>query len=173
MPAMTPGNCLLFRNLNVMKTALLLLLIGLLVQDLPFKPKEDFDLKLDYTFKQRPTDDATTIRFDESERETARRASAAMLPHLIIRVNLLKLTTEEIKVRITNNQDKIPTVKKIKPGTIVKLEMGFTDDIKDRVTPHEYLLTFVSADKVEQSRILINIETDGTFTVNGEKRGKF
>jgi hypothetical protein len=55
----------------------------------------------------------------------------------------------------------------------VQLEVGFTDDVKDRVTPHHYFLTLVSPKKTETSKIEILIEEDGTFFVNGEKRGKF
>jgi hypothetical protein len=64
--------------------------------------------------------------------------------------------------------------KKLKhPLTTFPLVIGYTDDVKDRVTPHEYILTFLSEDKTPLSRIVIFIDEDGTFAVNGEKRGRF
>jgi hypothetical protein len=152
---------------------LLIILSVFVLQDIPFKAKEDFDIKLDYTFKQRPVSDRTSVHFDESQKERDRRTSPAVLPYLILKVNLLKLPEEEVKVRIANNLNGALTNKKVQIGSTLSLDMGFTDDMKDRVSPHEYIITFVSPEKKELSRISIFIAEDGTFMVNGEKRGKF
>ncbi|HET9486931.1 MAG TPA: hypothetical protein VFO54_05835, partial [Chryseosolibacter sp.] len=66
-----------------------------------------------------------------------------------------------------------PAFKKIDLNSILVMDLGFTDDMKDRVTPHEYTLTFVSEEKVPLEVILIKVDEDGSFFVNGEKRGKF
>jgi hypothetical protein len=144
-----------------------------LAQDLPYKPKEDFEIKLDYQFKQRPVADKNSVHLDETQKERDRRTSASMLPYLIIRINLLNLPEEEVKVRVTSNLHEIVFQKKISKGSSLPLDLGFTDDVKDRVTAHEYQLTFLSPAKKEMSRILLLIEEDGTFIVNGEKRGRF
>jgi hypothetical protein len=143
-----------------------------ILQQVPFKASEDFDLKLEYQFKQRPAPEKTSVHFDETRKEHERRTSTAMLPYLMIRVNLLKVSQEEVRVKITNNRER-STSKKVEEGSSLLLDLGFTDDIKDRVSPHEYNLMFVSAEKKELSRIHLLIEEDGTFLVNGEKRGKF
>jgi hypothetical protein len=155
-----------------MKLALLLLPF-LMLQDIAFKPKEDFDIKLDYQFRQRPVAEKTAIHFDETVKERDRRTSSSMLPYLIMKVNLLKLADGEVKVKLSNNRDKNMSVKKVEVGSIIPLTLGFTDDVKDRISPHEYYLTFFLADKKESSRIKIVIDEDGTFFVNDEKRGKF
>ena len=51
--------------------------------------------------------------------------------------------------------------------------MGFTDDVKAHVSPYEISIIFASKEKKEISRIHLLIQEDGTFLVNGEKRGKF
>jgi hypothetical protein len=56
---------------------------------------------------------------------------------------------------------------------VLALDMGFTDDMIDRVHAHEYTLTFIDANKLPVNRIVINVAEDGSFFVNGEKRGKF
>ena len=86
---------------------------------------------------------------------------------------MLKLSAEEVKVRITNNLGIRIATRKVEEGTVVPIEVGFTDDAKDRVSAHQYLLTFLSPKRAETSKIVIEIEKDGTFLVNGQKRGKF
>jgi hypothetical protein len=51
--------------------------------------------------------------------------------------------------------------------------MGYTDDMKDRVTAYEYTVHFMDNDRNEISCILISVSADGSFLVNNEKRGKF
>jgi hypothetical protein len=145
----------------------------LLIQEPPYKAKEDFEVKLEYQFKQRPAAETNSVKFDESRKDYERRTSTSLLPYLKIRVNLLKLAEEEVKMKVSNNLDKSPYNKKIQIGTSLVLDLGFTDDIKDRISAHEYNLMFMSPEKKELSRIHLFIEEDGTFLVNGEKRGKF
>jgi hypothetical protein len=144
-------------------------------QTLPFKPKAEFEVKLKYEFKQKPMveNSANSVHLDETARERDRRTSSAMLPFVAINLHVLKLSPEEVKLRIVDNRMKVIYNKKVKQDDIVSFAMGFTVDMKDRVTAHEYTAIFASADKKELSRILITVNEDGTFLVNDEKRGKF
>jgi len=144
-----------------------------LLQDTPYKAKEDFEVKLEYQFKQRPVVESTTVRFDETQKERDRRTATGILPYLMIRINLLKIPEEEVRVKVVTNRSRSVLNKKIETGTSFVLDLGFTDDVKDHVAPHEYDILFLSSDKKELSRIHLFIEEDGTFLVNGEKRGKF
>jgi hypothetical protein len=90
-----------------------------------------------------------------------------------VKLKLLKYIPEEVKVRITDNLGKVVSTRKIKQEDIIFINMGFTDDMKDRVTAHEYSVHFLDDDKKELSRILITVLADGSFFVNNEKRGKF
>lgn len=154
--------------------ALLILLIGLFfVQELPLKPTDEFEIKLDYKFKQRVVDYSSTVHLSETQRERDRRMSSALLPFLTLNVKMLKLPALEKKVDITNNINGKVITRKISEGTILPIEVGFTDDAKDRISAHEYVLTFIRPDKTESNKVVIFIEEDGTFLVNGEKRGKF
>ncbi len=54
----------------------------------------------------------------------------------------------------------------------VKLDLGYTDDIKDRVSAYEYVAYFLSDDKKPLSRVVLFFDKDGTYYVNGEKRGR-
>ena len=152
---------------------LLLFSLFLFVQGLPFKPNEEFEIKLDLKFKQRSTTDNTrTIDLDETRAEYDSRTSTTPLPYLILAVKFLKLNNET-RIRVTNNLDAKSSSRKVSEGMIVPIDMGFTPDVKDRVNPHHYTITFLSPEKSETSRIEIFVEEDGTFLVNSEKRGKF
>lgn len=143
------------------------------LQDVPFKPKEDFDVKLDYQFKQRPPSDPNAVKFDETFKERQRRVSTDMLPYLILKIRMLRLEEGEERFRISNNMDRRIVNKKLNLNTLISLDLGFTDDVKDRVSPYEYTIHTLSPDKKELSRIVIFVGEDGSFYVNGEKRGKF
>lgn len=152
---------------------LIALLIFAVVQDLPYKSKEEFDIKLDYKFKQRPQTDANTFTMNESKKDYEKRTSRTPLPYLALNIITLKLSDEEVKVKVTNNQNKNSFTKKVEAGTVIPIDLGFTDDVKDRIAPYYYKLIFLSPRKTEVSQITIEVLEDGSFLVNGEKRGKF
>jgi hypothetical protein len=156
-----------------MKYPTLLLISFFAMQELPLKPKEEFDVKLDYQFRNRPAQDINSVHYDETRKEHERRVSTAPLPYLTLNVRILKLSGEETKVKVTNNLTTRAFSRKVEEGTVFPLVVGFTDDVKDRVSAHNYVITFLSPKKTETSKIEILIEEDGTFLVNGEKRGKF
>jgi hypothetical protein len=156
-----------------MKYFALLLISFYFFQELPLKPKEEFEIKLNLEFKNRPAQDLSAVHYDETRREHERRVSTAMLPYLILNIKTLKLSEDETKIRITNNLTTRIFTRKVEEGTEFPILVGFTDDAKDRVTAHSYVITFISPKKTETSKIEILIEEDGTFLVNGEKRGKF
>lgn len=156
-----------------MKTLLFCLALFPL-QDIPYKPKENFEVMLDYQFKVKPAPDHTQVYLTETVGQYERRKSASPLPYLELNVKISKLDPGEVRLSVTNNTgEEVIRRKKISEGMVIPLDVGFTDDVKDRVAPHEYTFTFLTADKTPVSRIVIFIGEDGTFLVNGEKRGRF
>ena len=146
----------------------LILLFVLLVGDqdeVPFKPNEEFDLKLDFEFKSRTADHSVAYS------ETSKRQSGP-LPYLNVNLKVLKLGAEEVRVRVTRNKGDNILSKKAEADMLIKLDLGFTDDIKDQVTANEYTIFFLSREKTPLSKIEILFQKDGTYLVNGEKRGK-
>jgi hypothetical protein len=84
----------------------------------------------------------------------------------------VKQQPDEAKVKVIDNLGRTLTSKKIDTTKNVVLDLGFTDDLKDHVSPHEYEILFLSAEKEVLRRILIEFESDGAYLVNREKRGK-
>ena len=140
----------------------------LFFQDTPYKPKEEFELKLDLQFRPRPKPDGNKI---ELEKRTLSN-SGMPAPYLYLNLRILKPVTEEVRVKVMQSPNQTLLNKKLDPTVVVRLDMGFTDDIKDRVTPYHYFINFLSKDKAPLSKIEIFFEKDGTYLVNGEKRGK-
>jgi hypothetical protein len=150
-----------------MKAAFLLFCLLSFQQEIPFKPKEQFEIKLDFKFKQRVTN-SSLVELDRSVSTT----TGTLLPYLYVNINVLKLDEGEIRMRIENSQGQMIYNKKVEPGDIAKLDLGFTDDIKDGISSRQYEIYFISKDKKRLSRISIAFEKDGTYLVNGEKRGR-
>ena len=139
-------------------------------EEVPFKLNNEFQVDLDYQFKTRPTPDRNTLNFDPHEERD--RSSGSQLPYLIVSIKFLKLSDEEVRAKGVNNLGHQLFNRKVKPSDVVKIDMGFTDDVKDRVTPHEFTVFLLSSKKEVISRIKLLVEEDGIFLVNGEKRGK-
>ena len=140
-----------------------------LLQDaIPFKSNEEFELKLDLQFKQRPNVSSTTIEL--GKRSTS---SAGMhAPYLYLHLRVVQPHPEEVRIKVIDNKGGSLLSRKFDPTIVVKLDLGFVDDIKDRATAHQYFVTFLSKEKTPISQIEIFFEEDGTYLVNGEKRGK-
>ncbi len=153
-----------------------LIFIGLLFfgqENVPYKPNEDFEIKFLMTFKQRPhEDEIKTLRLNETADEQVKRTNTDPLPYLVLKVKILKVQPEEVRVRITKDDKSTGINKKISGPMEFTLDMGFTDDIKDRVSGYKHVIEFLSADKNRLSKIVIEFDDDGNYLVNGEKRGR-
>ena len=154
----------------------LTLFVFLFAQDIapPPKASDEFKVELEYKFKPRPAAENTYIDLTETVAEKERRThGTSPLPYLIIHVSFSKLSDQEVRVRCTDNNKKNRLSKKADTSKIYTVDLGFTDDMKDRVTAYEYIFFLLSADKKETSQIVLRVEEDGTFQVNGTQRGKF
>ncbi|HEY9049546.1 MAG TPA: hypothetical protein VIN08_26790 [Ohtaekwangia sp.] len=142
-----------------------LFIAWLAADEIPFKPKEEFDINLDFKFKVKAGDHTQVYT-------TAQPASSGPLPYLNLDIKMVKLTQEEVRVKVINSKDITVMSRKVVQGDVINLDIGYTDDVKGRVTEYEYIIYFLTRDKKPVSRIVIHFEEDGTFLVNGEKRGR-
>ncbi|MEQ8304706.1 MAG: hypothetical protein RIB47_15030 [Cyclobacteriaceae bacterium] len=151
-----------------MKSFLVLLVATILWQDgLPLKPEADFELKLDYEFRNKPGIDRFEIDYSNTQEY-----SGGTLPYLKVSIKLLQLAEGEEKVKIITNLGNRIYSRKASLDKLIELDLGFTDDLKDRVAPHEYNVIFFNSSG-DKSFINLFVDDDGAFLVNGEKRGKF
>ena len=141
--------------------------IFLFLDQTPYKANDEFELKLDLQFKQRPKSE-NKVELDQRTLPN----SGMSAPYLYLHLKVLKAVAEEVRIKVVKNTEQVLLARKFDPNVVLKLDLGFTDDIKDRVTAYHYLITFLTKEKSELSKIEIFFEKDGTYLVNGEKRGK-
>jgi hypothetical protein len=145
--------------------------IPVLAQDVPYKPDAEFELKISMTFKNRPPADVTKVQVEETFGEYQKRTNTTPLPYLVLYLTVLKAGEGETKLSVSKG-GKVFLTRKVEPGKVIKLDLGFADDIKDRTSEYEYIVNFLSDNKKPISRMVIYFAEDGDYLVNGTKRGK-
>lgn len=154
-----------------MVPAFLILFLIHIQEEIPFKSKEDFEIKFDLTFKQRERD-TKTVYLSESPNEHDKRNNTSPLPYLKLLVTIKLVQPEELKMKVIKDDKNAIISKKTEQGMEIKLDLGFTDDIKDRVSGYKHVIQFLSGKKDVLSKIVIEFDKEGNYFVNGEKRGK-
>jgi hypothetical protein len=138
---------------------------------IPMKPNREFEVTTRYELKKKPTADNPKIVFDKPQ-ERARESASDMLPYLIIELKVKKWHPDVEQVRVVDDQNKTHMKKKVTDEGFYTWDMGYVDDIKDKVTSGKFVVQF-QGEKQTKEIITIQVEEDGTFLVNGERRGKF
>ena len=139
----------------------------------PFKPADEFDLKINFTIEDRPIDEPYKKGNVVLLEDRLRKDKGGPLPYLKVKLTILKVADQEFRIRVLDHQGKQVNSKKVGPNVEIKIDWGFSDDIKDGIVTPEYTVLFISKDKKNVSRIYMLVQEDGTFLVNDEKRGKF
>jgi hypothetical protein len=150
------------------------LILSLFIQDqVPYKASEEFELKINYIFKERGAIDRKTVEYDKATDDKIRKATSGPMPYLLVDLKVLSIAENEIKIRVVNNEGHLVFTRKAAVGTVIKLDWGYTEDIKEKLTVNEFTVYFSDDKKKSISKIFLTILDDGIFMVNGEKRGKF
>jgi hypothetical protein len=150
---------------------LIFLLISLLFQDqTPTKAAREFEITTKYELRKKPVSEQPKIVFEQKENN--RESGTDMLPYLIINLKVKKWATDVEQVRVVDSNGKQFLKKKQTDEGLYTWDMGYVDDIKDKVTTGKFIVQFLR-DKKPAEQIVVQVEEDGTFLVNGEKRGKF
>ncbi|MBX2969202.1 MAG: hypothetical protein KF803_07505 [Cyclobacteriaceae bacterium] len=156
---------------------ILLILVVLYVfvypdQEVPFKSSEEFSVRLDMKFMQRPAADPGTVKVDETRAEYLKRTSTDQLPHMTLYLLVKEAAANEVRMKIMRDGKSVVSNRKLTIGKEIKLDVGFTDDAKDKISGYEHIVYFLSEDKKEISRIVITIDENGDYFINGQKRGR-
>lgn len=150
--------------------------------EIPYKPAEEFEFELKLEFRPKPTleeepdighilykmksDNASVI---EANKVTY---DPTTLPFATMVIKPTKLSAEEDRVRVADNLDNRLYNRKATLDTPIEFEMGFTDDLKDHISPYKFEVIFFTKRK-EVSRIYLYFDGDGNLIINEEIRGKF
>jgi len=157
----------------------MLVWIGLLVflqsAEAPYKAGDEFEIKIDIQIKPRPISSGNSeTKIDVSEPPNAReKMEVGPSPYLTLNIKFLKLSDREVKVKIIDGSGKVAFQKKSKEIGVIKLDVGFINDVKQGLVPGEYNITLFDSDKKPASRIRVVITREGRYTVNDVLCGKF
>jgi hypothetical protein len=123
-------------------------------------------------FMQRPAADPGRVKVDETRAEYLKRTSTDPLPHMTLYLMVKEAAADEVRMKIMRDGRSVASYRKFTVGKEIKLDVGFTDDAKDKISGYEHIVYFLSADKKEVSRIVITIDENGDYFINGQKRGR-
>lgn len=143
--------------------------LSLAQQTEPYKPDAEFEFKFDYSFKDRVLNEKPDYQAQDSDK---RPTSTGPLPYLKTELKLLKLNVDEVRVKVINHKGTTVINRKVSTNQVLKIDWGFSDDVKDHIVSHSYTIFLMNDDKEILSRITLNADTDGTFFVNGQKKGR-
>ena len=150
-----------------MKASLLfIIIVTSLFQEIPLKSRDEFQLKLDFKFKQRP--------LNEHSKQTGENllASSTPLPFLTAEILITKILQDEVRMKVIDHHNNVIAAKSLDKSPMVRFDLGFTDDLKDQVSPTKYFVHLYSKERRISRSVIILFENDGTYYVNGEKLGK-
>ena len=150
---------------------LLVFLLSFFQVELPLKPNEEFECKLNLTFKTKSADTQTTVDLTETLAERDKRLSSTPLPYLKMKLKFITLSVDEFRMQAIGGQNVLKN-KKIEVDEDIELDLGFTDDIKDGILPRDYVITLMTKDRKPVSKINISFTKEGDYLLNGVKRGR-
>jgi hypothetical protein len=142
--------------------------------EVPYREKADYLIEIKPNFKMRPNTDRSTVNWEAHNPQGIEdRSKVGLLPYLIVNVKILNPKPEELRIRCESNRGAHLFNKKAGKTDTYEIDMGFIDDIKDHITANSYTVYTIGDKRAMLNRIELLIADDGTFLVNGEKRGKF
>lgn len=140
-------------------------------QDIPYKKDDEFSLRIQLEFKSRPPADAEQVKVVETMAEYQKRTATTPLPYLYLYLTFSHLQSDEVRFVVAKGGKGFMN-KKAELNKEIKLDLGFTDDIKDRTVEADYVITLMNENKKPVSRIVIYFTESGDYLVNGVKRGR-
>ncbi len=150
---------------------LIFFVLSLIQNEIPLKANEEFECKLNLSFKSRDSAGQPDVNYVETVAERDKRLSGSPLPYLKLKLKFLVLKPEEVRMQALSGGSLLRG-KKIEVGEEIDLDLGFTNDIKDGIIPQEYTVLLLSKDRKSISRITISFTKEGDYLVNGVKRGR-
>jgi len=148
-----------------------LTLLMYLQAGLPHKPADEYALHFAFAFRDRPIAEAVHARAGQRDLAPVT-TSAGPLPYLTLQLDILQLPAGETRLRVATAEEEQWMTRKITPGSKLKIDLGFTDDIKDHVAPFSYTIYFLTSDKTPVNKIDLYFDASGEYYVNGQRRGK-
>lgn len=158
--------------MSLLSIFVLFLSSSLFQDEIPLKPDNEYELKLNFELRNRPPVAQPTVDYVETQEEHERKNKSGTLPFLKLKLTFIELSEDEVRVRVTDNLGRNIYNKKAVLDEPIDFDLGFTDDLKDHVGAYEFDIFLLSSKRKETSRIHLLVNEDGGFMVNSKQRGK-
>lgn len=150
-----------------------LFLFAFLFQDsVPYKPEEEFNIKFEFGFRKRGDPNTEDLVLSQVASSSYDRLDSSPLPYLKTTLEILKNDSLAVKYRIVRDNSVNLSKRKIEPGAKIIIFSAFVDDIRDKIENYQHTVYFLDADGNRLSKIIIEFDEEGFYSVNGKKKGK-
>lgn len=167
--------------MTTMNLFIYLFLPLLLQEEIPFKPADEFDFELKLEFRAKPSLDEQVesghilYKLNSNKNDVAldnvQKYAGGDLPYAKMVIVPTRLSADEERIRIEDNLGNRIYNRKSVLNAPIEFDMGFTDDLKDHISPYKFDVIFFSKRK-ETSRIHLYFDKEGSLIINEEVRGK-
>ncbi len=137
--------------------------------DVPYLSEDLFEYELDYSLKKKPNPENQHLDVNGNRTEY----NPTPLPYLKVKFAIKTDGDSLSKYTVVDSFGFVKRNRKIKAAlTEFVLDIGYTADIKDRITSHSYSINLINGDKVIMNKIDIAFSEEGVMTINGIERGR-
>lgn len=151
-----------------MRALFLLLVVPFFLQDVPFKPDNEFDIQLNFVMRNEPQDYSKGTQ--QIDQRMDNRADTK-LPALVATIRLLKVQPSEARVIVQNQFSHVLFNRKIKGPMSFDIDMGYIADIQDGTSSRTFDIQLLDDKHNPVSHIAIEFRDGKDFYVNNEQRG--
>lgn len=149
----------------------LLLLVAFLFQDnVPYKRDDEFKVKFELGFRKRNNPASENLILVQGV--PTDHYNNSPLPHLITTLEILKKDSLAVKFRIIRDNSVRVAKRKIELNAKVPVFSAFVDDINDQIQGYQHTIYFLDKKGVRLTKIVIEFDEEGFYSVNEKRRGK-
>src|SRR6516162_9979707 len=112
--------------------------------EIPFKNTDEFVLKVNLKFKQRPVVDRESY---SSSGDRLNKTNIEAAPFLEVDITELKILEDEVRILAVDGKETNLLKKKTTPAPKLHFEFGFVEDVKNGKANNEINIYFLSAEK--------------------------
>lgn len=148
-----------------MKWILFVLIAGFTQEtQVPFLPDDEFEYEVEFFLKKKTTGEKPVYDVHPE------RAHAEVLPYVKIHFAMSAFRDTDRRIKVLKDGAPI-TSKKIKGPMMLTLDMGYTVDMKEGVTPANYSIVIFNDENQPRARVKIEVKPNGELLINEQTSG--
>jgi hypothetical protein len=148
-----------------MKWILIAFILGFLqVPQPPFLPEEEFDYEIEFFIKKKTSEDKPVYEVNP------KRTYSDVLPYVKIHFAFASFKPDDKRIRLYKDGGSFNN-KRIKGPMKLTLDMGYTVDMKEGITPARYSIVIFNDQNEPRARITVEVKPNGELLINDQASG--